>query len=408
MTNQDESLLCIDLGTSSVKSCVFLRRPNSSLELLGYHELAQERGNLQGGAVVQLARTIRAVQECVKKAENMARISPQQLVLGVSGEVVRGMSSSLSFQRPRAEKPIEDQEQKTIIYELAWQAFDLARRTLADELSIEESDLKLLNTSIVKARIDGKSCGELLGETGKKVDLDIFTCFSPLQHFGHLHTITAELGIRTLLGVFINSFAVTSSLLRQKNIQEAFVIDVGGGTTNIGVIMDGKIIGTRSFALGGDTFTKRISHELSTSFEEAEDIKISYSNGSLEKKSNKVIEEALSSDLEIFLGSLLFSLKEFQIKKIPNKIFLCGGGSQLLQLDQLLMNQPWTKHFPCDGEMKVVHLDYQDILPHESLPNAFEKSYLPIVGVATTAYDLLLSNNSFEEILKGVMGDKAM
>ncbi|GEM_PF-5224512 len=406
MTNQDESLLCIDLGTSSVKSCVFLRRSDGSLDLRGYHSLVQERGNLQGGAVIQLARTIRCVQECVKKAENMARISPQQLVLGVSGEVVRGMSSSLSFERPRAEKPIEDQEQKTIIYELAWQAFDVARKTLADELSIEESDLKLLNTSIVKAGIDGKSCSELLGETGKKVDLDIFTCFSPLQHFGHLHTITAELGIRTLLGVFINSFAITSSLLRQKNIREALVIDVGGGTTNIGVIMDGKIIGTRSFALGGDTFTKRISHELSTSFEEAEDIKISYSQGSLEKKSNKVIEEALSSDLEIFLSSLLFSLKEFQVKKIPNKIFLCGEGSELMHLDRLLTSHPWTKHFPCDGEMQVAHLDYQDILPHESLSNAFEKSYLPIVGVAATAYDLLLSHNSFEEILKGVMGDK--
>lgn len=402
--NEQRSLLCIDIGSSSVKACVFAEE-DDALTLKGQSHVAQFPHTLQGGSIINLNQAIRSVQDAVRKAENMAKISPKEMVLGVSGELVKGVTMTLDYERDKPGKRLDAQELKTIIYELQWQAFDQIRRQISDEMSIPEMELKLINASIISIRVDGEVLHDPRGSTGEKVTIEIFNCFAPLQHFGQLQSIAVELPYHELKGVFIQSFAVCHSLSLQNTLESAMVIDIGAGTTDVCVLIDGHIVGNRSFSLGGNSLTKRISHELSTSFDEAESIKLGYCKEELDKRSQKVVEEAIQPDIEIWISSLEFCLKELPIKKLPQKILICGNSSLLPEFQEALEEHDWSDHFPFDGKMQVRHLDYADILSGDSHADSFEPDYLPLIAVGYTAYDLLYTNASIEGILSSVIAD---
>lgn len=339
----EKSLLCLDIGAASIKACVF-QQENDTFELKSYGVIPQQFGNIQSGSIINLSQTICNVQDAVKKAENMAKRSPKDIVIGLSGELVKGMTVTLEHTRHKPHRRIDAQELKTIIYELQWMAFDMIRKEISEEMCILEMELKLVNASIVTIRVNDEIVTDPRGMIGEKVTMEIFNCFSPRQHFGQIQSIAVELPYHELKGVFIQSFAVCHSLSLLNTLESAILIDIGAGTTDVCVMTDGKIVGNRSFSLGGNALTKRISHELSMSFEEAESIKINYCDGHLEKKSDKVIHEALLSDIDIWISSLDFCLKELPMRKLPEKTLLCGKASGMKEFSHALKHHDWEHH----------------------------------------------------------------
>lgn len=403
----EQSLLCIDIGASSIRATVF-QKAEGQLDLKGSSYVPQEYGNIQQGAIINVAQTIAHVQEAVKKAENMAKRSPRDVIIGVSGELVKGLTVTLQYFRAHPEKRIDAQELKTIIHELEWQAFDLVRRDLSDEMCIPEMELKLINAAIVSVRVDNQLVSDPRGITGEVVEMDIFNSFAPVQHFGQIQNIAIELPYHQLKGVFIQSFALCHSLGLKNALESAIVIDIGAGTTDVGVIIDGRVAGTRSFSLGGNTMTKRVSYELSTSFDQAEAIKLSYCRDDLEKKSMKVIHDALQADVDIWINSLDFCLKELVMKKLPNKILLCGRASHMKEIHDALSHHDWEHHFPVSGKMEIRSLKVGDIFPEETDDANYDLDYLPLLAVANTAYDLLYAHKSIEDILSGIIADRGL
>jgi cell division protein FtsA len=75
----------------------------------------------------------------------------------------------------------------------------------------------------------------------------------------------------------------------------AIFIDIGGGTTDIAVVRNGGLEGTKMFGLGGRAFTKRLAQELNIGFEEAEMLKIKYAEGKLGFDVSAKIEKILSA-----------------------------------------------------------------------------------------------------------------
>ena len=51
------------------------------------------------------------------------------------------------------------------------------------------------------------------------------------------------------------------------------VVDVGGGTTDIAVIHEGGVQGTKMFGIGGRSFTRTIAADMDLSYEDAEKLK---------------------------------------------------------------------------------------------------------------------------------------
>jgi cell division protein FtsA len=398
-----DSILALDVGTSAVKAAV-LADDSGSLHLKGVGVVQQQVGNMQNGSIIDLARVVENAQLAIREAENMARITARKLVIGISGELVKGMTLSLTYpKREHADRRIDSNEIKTMIHELQWQAYEKIRHHIADDLSLSVVDLRLINASVVGIRLDGEPVVDLRGMTGKVVEFDIYNSFAPTFHFGNLQAISAELPMYDLKGIFVHSYALAHSLALLREGVDALIIDMGAGTTDLAVVLDGKLQGTKSFALGGHTFSKRIAFELGISLEEAEMVKLKYCDGALERKSAKVIRDVLESDLETWLMGLQFSLHELDIEWLPSTVYVCGRSAGIPEIRPMLTQSTWYENFPHDDRPRVHPLTLADFSTSVLGGETDVIDFLPAFALSHTAYHLLNQNTFVEGVLSNVI-----
>lgn len=339
------NVLALDIGTESVKALIY-ETDGSKGKVIGVGRCKQKLGDMQSGGVTDIASVIKNCNTAIKNAERIADVTPSQMILGVAGELVKGVTTKITYIRKTPESKINIDELKNIIHKVQWKAYDKAREEIANETGYNEIDIKLVNAAIVDVRIDGYKVSNPIGFEGKEITMNVFNAFSPLVHFGALQTIAAELDFE-LLAITSEPYAISRAIPTEDDGHMSTIfIDVGGGTTDIAVVVDGSLQGTKMFSLGGRSFTKRLSQELNISFDEAESIKIAYSLEQLEQQSNKIVKEAMQNDSEVWLAGVLLTLSEFNVETFPSRIMLSGGGSKLPEIKEALESRDWYKKLP--------------------------------------------------------------
>ena len=375
----DGHFLALDIGTDMVKAFVCEIDGNKA-KVLGVGKKQQGLGDMQSGIVTDISSVIANCHSAIREAENISGIATQKMILGISGELVKGATNTTSYVRRDANSKIDLAELKNIVHKIQWRAFDTVRAQLAHETGYNEIDVKLINAAIVDVRIDGYKVSNPIGFQGKEVTLSIFNAFAPLVHFGALQTIAAEID-KELIAIAAEPYALTRCLSHEDgNHFGAIFIDIGAGTTDIAIVRDDAVEGTKMFTLGGRTFTKRLSQTLNISFKEAEEIKKVYSNDNLERQSHKIVREAMKTDADVWLSGVVLTLEEFdKVDAFPSKILLSGGGAHLPEIKEALESREWIKSLPFSKKPQIAFLntklitniidenklikDQQDIIP---------------------------------------------
>jgi len=346
--------LALDIGTEFVKA-LLCAPEGTKTRILGVGRKRQKLGEMQSGAVTDIAAVINNCQEAIRDAEKMAGASASQLIMGIAGELVKGATTTINYTRREPDTKIDLAELKNIVHKVEWKAFDEVRAELAYETGYNEIDVKLVNAAIVDVRIDGYKVTNPLGFQGKEIQIGVFNAFAPIVHLGALQTIAENLDL-DLLSITAEPYAVAKSMGPEEGIEfSAIFIDIGGGTTDIAIVSNGGVIGTKMFALGGRAFTKRISHMLNINRSDAEELKLAYSQGKItsgDKK--KVIEKAIEADCEVWISGVELTLSEFKnIDLLPSRILLCGGGTLLPQIKKTLLEKRWAKNIPFSRKPNV-------------------------------------------------------
>lgn len=338
--------IALDIGTEFIKAMIFEVKDGKA-HLKGVGRQRQKLSDMQGGVVTDIAGVISNCEKALELAVEQAQVLPKQVVIGIAGELVKGTTTSVHYERSKPKTQIDLPELKEIITKIQRQAFDKARRVLAWETGHAEIDVRLVNAAIVDVKIDGYKVTNPLGFQGKDVEVGVFNAFAPIVHLGALQTIAEELEL-DLLSVAPEPYAVARAVVEEQSVEfSAIFIDLGGGTTDVAAVRAGGIEGTKMFAMGGRTFTKRIAEELGVSFIQAEEIKLQYADQSLPERKMKEIAEFLADDVTVWLDGLTIVLEEFGATDLlPSRILLCGGSSQLPDIYKVLNAKQWTKNLP--------------------------------------------------------------
>jgi cell division protein FtsA len=124
-------------------------------------------------------------------------------------------------------------------------------------------------------------------------------------------------------------------------------VDIGGGTTDLALVENGGVVGTKMFAVGGRVFTKRIEQTLGVGYEIAENKKIEYSLDTLDKLEKIKIAKVMTKDARTLVRGIALSLEDFEeIENFPSSILMCGGGSLLPEIKAEVLNYPWLQELP--------------------------------------------------------------
>ena len=398
-------ILALDIGTEFAKALIIDVKSSQKGIVIGVGRCQQKLGDMHNGAVMDIASVIDNCKIAIAEAEKMAGVAASQLVLGIAGELVKGDTTTLSYSREHPETKIDLSELKNIVHKLQWKCFDEVRSRISQETGYNEIDIKLVNAAVVGMNIDGYKISNPLGFQGKEVEISIFNSFAPLVHYGALQTIATELDL-DLLAITVEPYAVARSLTFEDGGDfTAIFIDIGGGTTDIAVVKNGGVVGTKMFTIGGRVFTKRLAQILNLSFKEAEKIKLAYSNDELDKNSYKIVREAMKMDADVWVSGVELSLNDFlDVEILPNKIFLCGGGSQLPEIKEILETQEWYTNLNFVGTPKVRFLFPKDISSLEdSTGKLKDLSDITPMALANISLELASEDNVLKSVLKKVV-----
>jgi cell division protein FtsA len=402
-------LVSLDIGTEYAKALIGQVKDHTDkagktyqvVEVLGVGRQRQRLTDMAGGAVTDIAGVVENCDAALQRAEEMAQVVAKDAVLGIAGELVKGGTTSVSYRRTKPEVKIDQAELMEIIERIQKQAFNDVKKQLSWETGKTELEVKLVNAAIVDVHIDGYRVTNPVGFQGRDVTIQVFNAFAPMVHLGALQTVAADLDLN-LINIAAEPFAVAKSVGADDSTEfSAVFIDIGGGTSDIAVVNNGGIEGTQMFAIGGRSFTKRLSSSLGLNFDRAEDIKLDHSSGKLNKKQEAAVTEALSSDVETWLSGVELALGEFEnLEHLPNRILLCGGGSALPEIKQALTHTDWYKSLPFTRKpsidfvmpkqvSRVVDMTGQLNSPQDITPMGLANLGLDIVGTSSIGENML-------------------
>jgi len=400
--NSSGYYLALDVGTEVAKALVFrIDEQEKTAVIVGVGRERQKRGNMQSGAVSDISGAIETCQITISKALKNAKIKKvKKAIVGIAGELVKGTTTTVHYERGNPDSRIDFSELKNIIQKVQTKAYERIREQISWETG-QDIEVKLINAAIVDVRIDGYQVTNPIGFQGKDVSVSIFNAYAPMIHLGALQTIADELHMN-LLSIAAEPYAVARSVDYDDALDfNAIFIDVGGGTTDIAVVRSGGLEGTKMFAFGGRAFTKKLAQELRIDFDEAEELKIKYAEGKLGNDVSSKIEQILQNDCAVWLSGVELSLAEFAGSDVlPSKILLCGGGSGLPGVKKALSSSDWVRNLPFAKAPTINYLQPRDVARVKDMTNELKNPQdVTPMGLA----NLVLDMTGEEKIMAGIL-----
>lgn len=397
--------IALDIGTAFVKAVVFEIKDGKA-NIKGYGFQKQRLSDMHGGVVTDISGVVENSESALEMAAKEAGVLPYQIVMGIAGELVKGTTTTVKYQRDDANSKITVEELKEIVNKIQEKSFKNAISALVAETGHQEMDIKLVNTAIVDVRIDDYKVSNPIGFQGKTIEIGVYNAFAPNIHLSALQTIAEQLEF-DLLSVAAEPYAVARAVAEEEGVDfSAIIMDIGGGTTDIAIVSNGGVEGTKMFGMGGRSFTKCIADKLNIPFSQAEQLKIDYSNDLIEdgdKKTN--IRSAIDDNIEVWLMGVKLMLEDFSnLDLFPSKILLCGGGSLLPEIKTVLESDKW-KNIPFAQKPKISFLHPSNVAKindeKKILENPQDVTPLALVNVAI---DLIGSESILENVRSKIKG----
>jgi cell division protein FtsA len=357
--DDDQYLVALDIGTEFVKALIGkVNQDDSSVEIIGVGRAHQSLTDMQAGAISDIAGVVENCDQALNQAEEQAGVSVRTCIIGIAGELVKGTTTTVRVARKNTSKPLDITEMEKIINLVQDRAQAKAKQQLAWELGGKEVEVRLVNSALVSIEIDGYPVTNPIGFQGKDVVVQLYTAFAPMIHIGALEKTAQELDL-DLLAVAAEPFAVARAVIGNNPNQNlsAILMDVGGGTTDMAVISEGGVQGTKMFGIGGRAYTRAIERDIGVNFEQAEELKIGLSTNKIPTQKRPAIEKALDKTADVWIGGIELALSEFsKLDHLPHRMFLCGGGSSLDVLVDRLEKTDWYKSLPFTRKPSVHHI----------------------------------------------------
>ncbi|HEY8380699.1 MAG TPA: cell division protein FtsA [Microvirga sp.] len=267
-SRKSATLSVLDIGTSKVVCVVAELQPVDQIESLrGRTHLARIIGighqrsmGLKGGAIVDLEAAETAIRQAVHAAERMAKVEIQSVIVNLTG----GRLNSEHFE---AHVPVRGTVGGAEIHRVLDVASGHNQRqgravlhALPTGYSLDAQNHIVDPTGMM---------GERLG-----VDLHVVTAEAAAARNLMLAVERCHLGIEAVIATPYASGL--SALVDDEADMGCAVVDMGGGTTSVGVFANGHLVHADAIAVGGHHVTMDIARGLTTRVAAAERLKTLY------------------------------------------------------------------------------------------------------------------------------------
>lgn len=259
MARRDNVIVGLDIGTTKICAIVGEVKEDGRLDIIGIGSHPSK--GLRKGVVVNIESTVESIKKAVEEAELMAGVDINAVYAGIAGGHIKSFNS-------RGVIAIKNREISPADIE---RVIDAAK---AVAIPLDREVLHVLPQEFTVDDQDGIK--EPLGMSGVRLEAEVHIITGAVTSAQNIVKSCNRAGLEVLdivLEPLASSYAVLSADEKELGVA---VVDIGGGTTDVAVHLEGGIWHTAVLAIGGNHLTNDIAVGLRTPATEAEKIKIKY------------------------------------------------------------------------------------------------------------------------------------
>ncbi len=315
--NEGKIVVGIDIGTSKVVTLI--AKVSDVIHVLGVSEV--KAMGMRKGQIVDIEDAVSAINNSLEQAERMAGYSASHVIASIGGNNIESQNSKgvVAVSTPEGEITESDLQRVT----------DAAR---AISLSSSREIIHVLPRNYT---VDGQEgIKDPIGMTGVRLEVDTHIVTASAISLRNLEKALGEVGV-DVDGVVFTGYASGLAVLSDTEKELGVVlVDIGAGTTDISIYVDGSVSHSSVLPIGARHITNDLAIGLRISLESAEKIKLFLSQSAKAKinldydeeseeyreKTTKAADFVKKGD-EIDLSML--SLPE-EIRKVSRKTLIDG------------------------------------------------------------------------------------
>lgn len=249
----------LDVGTSKVVCLVGEISADGSLEVVGIGSHSSK--GMKRGVVINIDSTIKSIQRAVEEAELMAGCNIHSVYVSVAGSHIRSLNS-------HGIVAIKDSEV---------QKEDVDRVIDAAQAVPISSDQRVLHILPQEYSIDSQEgIKDPLGMSGVRLEANVHMISGALNAVMNVEKCIKQCGLGVDGAILSQLASSESSLSEDEKDLGVCLIDIGAGTSDIAVWVDGALYHTAVVPVAGDQVTNDISMALRTPIKHAEELKVKY------------------------------------------------------------------------------------------------------------------------------------
>jgi cell division protein FtsA len=329
----------LEIGTS--KTCIVVGevKPDSAVKILGIG--VTKSAGVRKGELSDFPQARACLKDALAKAEDASDVEIGSVFLSVTGSHLQGVNNTGTFRLP--------ENMQNILAEHLEEACNIARDVHYPQ------DHVCLHTIIRKYRVDDlDQSASPIGLFAKTVEADFHIVHGIGNRIQNSIKLVRECPLEVDDIVFAPIATAQMALDREQRQRGALLIDIGGGTTDYALYLEGSIAASGCIPVGGDHVTNDIHLVTGLPFSKAEKLKILEGNASSDPSvsvgvakladesgfadvevKRSILNEVIRQRLEETLRLVSSRLPHGSIEALGAGVFLTGGTSLMNGFSEL-------------------------------------------------------------------------
>lgn len=306
-------VVAVDIGTSKIVSLI--AKIDEYINVLGVAE--GKAAGIRKGQIVDIEDAVLAINSTLEAAERMAGYSASKVIVSIGGGQIESVNSKGVVAVSTPDREISENDVNRVI-------------EAAKAISLPSSR-EIIHVLPRNFTVDGQEgIKDPVGMSGVRLEVDTHIITASTTAARNLEKSVTQVGVDTEAMVF-NGYASALSVLSDTEKELGVVlVDIGAGTTDIAIFIDGSIAYSSVLPIGARHITNDLAIGLRISLESAEKIKLFLSKPAtkerilhpdmLTEEGQQRVREGLQSD-EVDLTHL--GLPE-ELRKVSKKTLVDG------------------------------------------------------------------------------------
>jgi cell division protein FtsA len=351
---QSRVITGLDIGTT--KTCAVIGELNDEgkVDIIGFG--CKPSKGLRRGVVVNIDNTVESIRGAVEEAQDMAGIEVEYVYAGIAGSHIQSFNSRGVVAVSSKDQEVRPEDVKQVVE--AASAVNIPR------------DLEILHVLPQEFIVDNqKGVKEPIGMSGVRLESEVHIVAGAVTSIQNIIKSVRKAGLEVADIVLEPLASSEATLCDDEKELGTVLVDIGGGTTDLALFVDGSVLHTAVLSLGGDHFTNDISVGLRTPVAEAEAIKHQYGcalsslvleNESIEvpsvgRRASRQLSRQILCEIIESRAEEIFNLIDQQITDSGYKHLVAGGmvitgGSVIMEgipeLGEQILGLPIRRGYP--------------------------------------------------------------